>query len=331
MNIIRPVYTYDSITTSFTPAITLSNIDAYSGNTLSIVTAAIGDASGNMYVGSNAGNPFSILRGCSGVTALGSSAGATISNVSSSVFVGSNAGVGASNASGTVSVGAGASGIGSSNVRIGASTGGVGAQCVVVGAASTSSTFSNAILLGSGITATQSNQLRIGSSFLYGDTGINWFGMGVATPTHVNTRLDVSGNVRLQGQVGVQMNPTRALDVNGSFRANDGLGGSMDVSGGLTTSSHGFTSIQGSVLATGGGASTGALLRRGIVMVSAVNITDATKHAARILFATTTSSAVDIGSNVSATASITLSTSNIQITDPGEGTYVWSVTYVPLP
>ena len=124
------------------------------------------------------------------------------------------------------------------------------------------------------------------------------------------------------------------MDVNGSFRADDG-GGSLDVSGGLSLSSGGFGSLRGTVDVAGGVSDLGAgvLLKRGLVFVSAVNTANATKYASRILFAPTTagSNAVDVGTDVIATASITLSGSNIQITDPGNGSYAWSVTYAPLP
>jgi hypothetical protein len=335
VNIVRPVYTYNSITTSFTPSITLSNIDAYSGTTITVETAAVGDPSGNTYVGVGAGNVVSLgPRECRGVTAIGFNAGNLISNVANSVFVGSNAGVGAGGvdgSTGNVSVGAGAVGAGSSNVRIGNAAGGEGSRCVVIGASSTSSTFSDAIVVGTGLTATADRQFRVGPTFLYGDMSANWLGIGTATRTS-NARLDVSGNVCLSGQIGVGVGgdgPVRTLDVNGDMQASDG-GGSFLFADGLTTSTHGFGSLQGTVEVTGGVKEIG-VLRRGIVIVSAVDQATSANRAARILFAYTVSNASEIGSNDAGSASITLDGSNIRVTDAANGTYAWSITYVPLP
>jgi hypothetical protein len=329
VNIVRPVYRYDPAATSFTPRITLSNVDTYSGNAMAVFTAAVGDEGSNVYVGSNAGNAYDTVKDCQGVTAVGWGAGAGISNVSNCVFVGSNAGVGASSTTvSNVSVGSSAGGDGSSNVRIGAGASGAGSRTVVVGAGSTSA-FSDTILVGPGLTATANLQFRMGPTFLYGDMSRNWLGMGVATPTDVNTRLDVSGNVRLQGQVGIQKTPTRALDVNGEIQANDG-GGEFNFATGLTTSTHGFGSLQGTVEVTGGVTEVG-VLRRGLVFVSAVDQATSANRAARILFAYTVSNASEIGSNDAGSASITLDGSNIRVADAANGTYAWSITYVPLP
>ena len=52
VNVFRPVYRYEippgSSNTIFVPKLELSNIDTYSGNSVSVFTAAIGDASNNV-------------------------------------------------------------------------------------------------------------------------------------------------------------------------------------------------------------------------------------------------------------------------------------------
>jgi hypothetical protein len=69
--------------------------------------------------------------------------------------------------------------------------------------------------------------------------------------------------------------------------------------------------------------------------VNAVDIANAARHAARILFAHSATDAADIGSNIiQGTVSITLDVlGNIQINDGtnGNGSFDWLITYVPLP
>ena len=330
VNVFRPVYTYDATTTLFTPKLELSNVENYSGNTLSVFTIAVGDANSNVYVGSNAGNPYTTLRGCRNVTAIGFGAGSNISNVSNSTFLGFYAGAGATSVTSNVIIGDNASGNGSSNVRIGSSNIGTGSSNISIGAASSSSTFSNVVLLGPGITATQNNQFRVGASYLWGDMGTRWLGIGTSSPADVNNRLDVSGNVYVFGQQGVNMVPIRTLDVNGNFRASDAFG-TLDFSNGVTTSSNGFASSQGTTTVSGGVTTIG-VLKRGLVFVSVVDTADSANRASRMMFAYTTSAVTDSGSNITAgNTSITLSSSNIQITDATDATYEWSITYFPLP
>ena len=81
-----------------------------------------------------------------------------------------------------------------------------------------------------------------------------------------------------------------------------------------------------------GGATTIGTLKKGLVVVSAVDTATSANRASRMVFAYTTSNATDTGSNIAeGNTSITLSTSNIQITDSTDATYDWSITYFPLP
>ena len=335
VNVFRPVYRYETppgdSNTIFIPKIEMSNVDTYSGNSISVFTAAVGDASSNVYVGSNAGNPYTTVKNCAYVSAFGYSAAAGASNVSNTVFLGYNAGTGATDISSSVVIGANAADGGSSNVRIGFLNTGTGSSNVSIGASTTSSTFSNCILLGRGVTATQNNQFRVGSSYIWGDQSNKWLGLGTSASIYAdsNSKFDISGNTTIKGQVGVNMIPDRTLDVNGDFRASD-ANGTLDFHNGVTSSSNGFASTRGTTTVSVSPTTIGTL-KKGTVLISAVNTTTSSKHAARHVLAYTTSNTDDLASNVSGgSVSITFSGSNIEITDASNGTYDWTITYFPL-
>lgn len=315
VNVFRPVYTYDSFASLYTVKLELSNIDTYSGNAISVFTAAVGDSASNVYVGSNAGNLYTQLRACSNVVALGYGTGNLISNVSNSTYLGNAAGAGAAGASAVIGIGTSAGGNGTSNIFIGNST---------------SATGNSNILIGHGITGT-SNTLRIGST-IYGNLSTKWVGIGTPTPYDVNDRLDVSGNTYILGQVGINITPgNRTLDVNGDFRASDASGNTLDFNNGVTLSSGGLGSVRGTVTMSSGATTIGTL-KRGAVLVSAVDTGDSNNRASRLMFAYSTTAVTDIGSNLTAGAtSIILSSSNIQISSGVGTTYTYSITYFPLP
>ncbi len=318
VNLIRPVYAYDATATLYTPKIEIVNVDTYSGNVVSVLRADISDANSNVYVGDDAGNtPATLTRNCFYNVALGVSAGNSMSNVSNAVYLGYNAGAGATSASNVIGIGSGAGGNGSNNIFLGTNT---------------KSTGSSNILIGHGINlGSQSNRLQVGS-LVYGSFASNW--VGINTPSPINNFsnvFDVSGNAHIYGNLGINTDPgDRTLDLNGNFRASDAYG-TLDFSNGVTSSSGGFASVRGTTAVTVSPTTIGAL-KKGIVLISAVDTANSSKHAARHVLAYTTSNANDIGSNVSGgSASITFSGSNIQITDAANGTYDWSITYLPLP
>lgn len=331
VNVFRPVYRYDATTTAFTPKLELSNIDTVSGNSIAVFTAAVGDVSSNVYVGSNAGNLYSTLNGCQYVTALGVNAANSIFNVTNSVFVGYNAGGSATNASGNVSVGANTSGNGSSNVRIGSSSTGTGSSNVSLGASTSSSTYSNCILLGPGVTATQDKQFRVGTSYLYGDMSTNWLGVGTATPANSNSKLDVSGNVYVTGQVGLNMIPTRTLDVNGNFRSADAHG-TLDFFDGVTSSLNGFASVRGSSSVDNLSNVSIGTLKNGLVLVAVRS--GATNFDGRTSFIldTTAPTVSNLSSTTSGTTTVNFTSNSINISNTSGGalTYSWTITYFPL-
>lgn len=319
MNVFRPVYVYDPLTTLFTPKLEISNIDTYSGNSISVFNAAVGDAAFNVYVGSNAGNPYTSIRNCSNNTAFGYGTGSNISNVSNSTYLGFNAGNGANTASNVIGIGANAGGNGTSNIFLGNGTG---------------STGSNNILIGHGIAAGSNNNLfRIGST-VYGDLSNNWIGIGRSTPYHSNDKLDVSGNMYLLGQIGINIIPgDRTLDVNGDFRASDASGNTLDFDNGLTLSSGGLGSLRGSV--TVGDTSNVSIgtLKNGLLMVAvssgATNFDGRTEFVLDI--AAPTVSNLSSNKSVGTTVNFTSNSINISNITGGSLLYKYSITYLPLP
>jgi hypothetical protein len=189
-NVFRPVYEYDTTSSNliFSVKLEMSNIDTYSGNVVSVFKANVGDSQNNVYVGSNAGNPFTTVRACRNVTALGYGAANNISNDSNSVYIGYYAGSSGSNATDVIAIGTNSGGNGSSNIFLGTSTGTVGESNILIG---------HYIVPGN-----VSSQIRIGYRNqvpLAGDLSRNWIGVGgVLTPT-TNTNFDVSGNAQISG------------------------------------------------------------------------------------------------------------------------------------
>jgi hypothetical protein len=111
---------------------------------------------------------------------------------------------------------------------------------VSIGATSATSGYSNCIVLGPGITATQNNQFRVGASYLWGDQSNKWLGIGTPTSIDVSyNALDVSGNVYVDGAMGINMVPTRTFDVNGDFRSSD-ANGTLDFNSGDLSITGGF-------------------------------------------------------------------------------------------
>ena len=366
VNVFRPVYTYDATTTLFTPKLELSNIDTYSGNTVSVFTAAVGDSNSNVYVGSNAGNPYTTTRLCRNVTAVGFGAGSNISNVSNATYVGYYAGAGAVSASNVVAVGANtngngtsnvyvgnnAGGAGTSNVFVGSSAGGSGSSNVFVGAgitgsaqssiligAGTSSSGTGSILIGNGIAGGSSNlAFRVGNAYLTGDMDTKWLGLGTTAPYDANNKMDISGNLYVLGQQGINMIPVRTLDVNGNFRASDAFG-TLDFSNAVTRSSGGFRSLAGTITSAAAPSLTSiGTLKQGVILVSAQDSGNATTHYESAMVycsdATNGTYTTDMTSNVQSgnvTVVFESGGSNIQISNTtSTRTINWSITYFPL-
>ncbi len=335
VNVFRPVYTYDATATTFTPKLELSNIDNYSGNTISVFTAAIGDGSNNVYVGTRAGNSYTTIKACSNVTAVGYATGSNISNVSNSTYVGFGAGATASNASNVVAIGAGANGNGISNVYVGNGTGGNGNSNIFLGAGITGS-GSGSIVIGHGISNGASNSVfKVGQTYLTGNLSTKWLGLGTTSPYDVNNKMDISGNLYVFGQQGINMTPVRTLDVNGNFRASD-ADGTLDFQNGVTSSSNGFASRTGTFTGSAPGTSTLGTLKPGPILVSARDIDSIAHYASVMVFCrdpTDGASNVNLSSNVQGgELSFGFTGSNIQLINVTTTRNIsWSITYFPLP
>jgi hypothetical protein len=326
-NVFRPIYTYDTTTANFVPKLTMSNIDNYTGNTISVFTAAVGDANSNVYVGSNAGNPYNITRNVFNVTALGYGAASNISNDSNSVYVGWYAGSGGSNNTNTISIGANSGGAGSNNIFIGTDNGSVGSSNILIGHFIDLSSSSNQVRIG------YRNQIPIAA-----DVSKNWVGLGgVLTPTYAFNSLDVSGNSKFVGNMGINRDPgNRTLDVNGNFRATDASSNILEFTNGLTRSSGGFYSDSSSITMSNTTSLVVGTLRRGVVMLSVLDLTDVNSFMSRMVYVRNPATPDTlIMSDVSSALSPTLifTTSNIVLcnTASGAGTrdYSWSITYFP--
>jgi len=321
-NVFRPIYRYDTTTNVFVPSLEATNIDTYSGNSVSVFTAAIGDANNNVYVGSNAGNAYNFLKGVFKVTALGYGAASNISNDCNSVYIGWFAGKDVVGSRDVISIGTNSAGIGgTSNIFVGTDTGTLGSSNILIG---------HYIRPGN-----ISNQVRVGLSNKYpiaADLSLNWVGLGgILTPT-TNAAIDISGSTRIQGNLSLNIQPgERTFDVNGNFRARDSSMNTLDFSNGLTYSSGGFLSTQGSISAAIGTTTIGTL-KRGIVQVSTVDSASSANRAAYVYFAYTVSNASVLASNIAGNTDLSLSTSNIQISNTTTTkTYNYSITYFPMP
>jgi hypothetical protein len=327
-NVFRPIYTYDTTTSNFTPKLTMSNIYNYTGNTISVFTAAVGDSNSNVYVGSNAGNPYDITRNVFNVTALGYGAGSNISNDSNSVYIGWYAGSGGSNTANTISIGGNSGGAGSNNIFIGSHSGATGNNNIV---------FGHFVDLGS-----NSNQVRIGYSNqipFAADLSKNWVGIGGAlTPSYIYNTLDVSGNAVFVGNVGINKEAgNRTLDVNGNFRVSDSATNILEFSNGITRSYKGFNSDSSSVMLPFSSTTIIGTLRKGIIALTASDASGAYNSQMIYVDELTTPTVAVLCSNVGGTSPpvFQYTTANIIISNTavaaGSVLYKWSITYFPSP
>lgn len=305
VNVFRPAYFYDTTATLYTVKLDMSNVNTFYGNNAVVLWANVGDAGSNVYVGVNAGNdPTVTLKNCSNNTAVGYGAGSNIFNVQNSTYIGFAAGAGAAATSNTIAIGASAYGNGNSNIYIGNGTGANG------------STGSNNIFVGHAIApGNVSYQMRLGYSSnitLAGDLSQNWVGVGRTARSDTNVKFDVSGDTRIQGNLGVNITPgTRTLDVNGNFRAQDASGNVVDFSNGqvginrtpnrtldvngsfrasnvnaivdfsdnVLQSTGGVVSLRGTITSAGIGSTTNiAVMKKGLILANAQDTASSTTN-----------------------------------------------------
>jgi len=313
--VFRPVYYYDLTTKAFIPHVEMSNVDTYIGNEVRVFRAQVGDSMNNMYVGIGSGNSYSnTTSGNSNLTAVGVSAGSSTNNVSNSVYVGGAAGSGQSSVSNVIAIGVSALGGGSNNIFIGNSTG---------------NGSSNNIFIGHNIApaSTVSNTLNI-HNLVYGDFSNHSIGIGTSNRAYGDlTNFDVSGGVYVSGKIGVQMQPSNSLNVNGATQTTGGV---------YSFSGSNLVQPQSAVIVgtTSSGASTSPL---GNFLVSAQDITTPeTNYATAMYFCSAlTEQPRRITSNVrDGDVAISFSSfCNIAVENSNETTartIYWSITYFPL-
>jgi len=326
-NVFRPIYVYDAGTTNFTGQLTMSNIENYTGNTITVSNVSVSSFGQNVFVGASAGIPYNITTAnVSKVTALGYGAASNISNDSNSIYIGWYAGSSGSNSANVISIGANSGGNGAENIFIGTDTGSVG---------------TNNILIGHRIDiSSSSNQLRIGSSNkipIAADISRNWVGLGGAlTPSYVYSTLDVSGNAVFTGNVSINKDSGgRTLDINGNFRTMDASLNTLDFSNGITRSSKGFATDMSTVTLASGGTVDIGTLRRGITALTVSALTGGAYNSRFITYNDNYSTVASMGSATSGTPpAFNFTASNTIQLSNGTGasnTFSWSVTYFPSP
>lgn len=353
VNVFRPQYEYDTTSNFYRVRLDLCNVDSVYTNSVTTQDLAMGDSAGNVYVGSNAGNSFTDIRGCSNTTTLGQYAGNFVSNVTNSVYLGYRTGLAAVGANAVISIGANAIGSGSSNIYIGNSTGGTGSNNIFIG---------HNIAPGPGV----SDRLYIGHDLstviLTGDLSENWIGINTTQKYTPLNKLDVSGYTYILGGLGINASPlTNTLNVNGDMRVEDGFGvmtfdhntlssntevviqsytpgkiATLDVSG-IISGSAGLYSLRGTVTdVSAGGVRTIAPARAGIVMAALKEtpISGSPVFDSRVDFVIEESTPIvsNLSSNQSGvlfgytSSGITISNSTL-----GPLSFTYVITYLPMP
>lgn len=351
VNVFRPSYQYDTTSNVYKVKLDLCNVDSVFTNSVTTLDLAVGDTAGNVYVGSNAGNSYTDIRGCSNTTALGNNAGNFISNVSNSVYLGYRTGLGAVGANAVISIGANAFGTGSSNIYIGNSTGGTGSNNIFIG---------HNIAPGPGV----SDRLYIGHDLstviMTGDLSENWIGINTTEKYTPLNKLDVSGYTYILGGLGINASPlTNTLNVNGDFQVQDGYGimtfdhntttsntevgirsytpgktAIFDVSG-TVIGSQGLYSLQGTINNLAAGATQIlAPLRLGMLMIAVREAPYISEYASRVdlVIDATTAVVSNLSSNQSGVF-IQYSTSNIVLSNSSvlPLNFSYMITYLPMP
>ena len=321
-NVFRPIFVYDTIKGVYQSKLELTNVDSVSANTVYTFASSVGDASGNVYVGTLAGNPNSTLVTSSNTNNVfvGKEAGKGSSNVIQSVFIGYRSGFDATASSYSVSIGATSKTAGNSNIFIGYGAGVTsGSNNIFIGTNVTNTgTISNKLLIGNGSSA----------AFMVGDLANNRLGINLSSlSSYTNdTRLTVNGFSRIggttnNGGLGINIDPGQyTLHVNGTQRVEDGVG-VLTFSGGTQTSSGGFNSLSD---VTGASTTTTVPFKKGMFMLSTTSNT--TRHGViGVASSTSNYTVVSEGSNGSL---VTANGVNLVV---ASGTVAWTITYFPTP
>jgi hypothetical protein len=365
-SVFRPVYTYTTATSNFTTQLDLSNVNTVTANLVECLRADVGAAepNSNVFVGLLSGVNFLNLQACYSNTAVGYGAGGQMSNVSNVVAVGFNTAAGVRSTSDSTFVGknvgpgsiglsaclwldptggGGAGNTSSNTIALGASTGIVGSSNIWIGTnAGNANTGMGNITIGHSIPVTAPTnyllQVGIGSNVVIaGDLSQNAVAIGKADASmqYIDGAgrvpglvLDVSGYARIANGLAIGMDPLQStLDVNGTFRANDGYGLlslDHDAAGNSRAVTSGFMQMIGGSHSREGssgvsGAAIGTLCK-GITMVG-------TSADAKIYWwsGSGTASIISTGGGTS------ISTSGSNILYAGASNAPYNISYFPLP
>lgn len=354
VNCFRPRYQYDDIEGVFRTRLELSNIDEMYGNSINVSNLYVGDLCNNAYVGNNAGNVWSnaISRGTGNTTAVGVSAGTLNFQCANCTYLGFSAGAEVSNASAVIGIGVNAGGSGISNIYIGNGTGSVG---------------NNNIFIGHAIAPISSppisNTLQI-ASLVYGNLASKWIGIGTPSSYLISlgnpptAGMDVSGYTYIKGGLGINASPmSNTLNVNGDARFDDGYGflgfdsdaqnnTIVDISNrtagktarlkvtGTTQATEGVFSVQGSITISNEEFGTIGTIKKGSILISAVDVSDSSHYTSTMIFAPSVGGLPQQMTNILAVdVSVSIDNENIRLenTTGGSTTFNWSITYFPVP
>jgi len=363
-SVFRPVYTYTPATSNFTTQLDISNVNTVTANVVECLRADVSDSNSNVFVGKLSGVNFLNLQACSSNTAVGYGTGGLMSNTSNvvalgintaagvtnttnSTFVGKNVGPGSIGLSGCLWLdptgGAGAGNTSSNTIAIGASTGIVGSSNIWIGTnAGNANTGRGNITIGHSIPVTAPTnyllQVGVGSNVVIaGDLSQNAVAIGKAdasmqyvdgTGRVPGLVLDVSGYARIAQGLAIGMDPLQStLDVNGTFRANDGYGSlslDHDLAGNSRAFTSGFMQIKGGSHSREGSTPTAGgvfgTLCKGITMV-------ASSKDAKIYWWSGSGAA----SLISASPGVFIDISNTSNITHTSGSVPYTISYFPLP
>ena len=367
-SVFRPVYTYTTATSNFTTELDISNVNTVTANLVECLRANVSDSNSNVFVGTLSGVNFLNLQACVSNTAVGYGAGGQMSNVSNVVAVGFNAAAGVTSTSNSTFVGknvgpgsiglsaclwldptggAGAGNTSSNTIAIGASTGIVGSSNIWIGTnAGNANTGIGNITIGHSIPVTAPTnyllQVGVGSNVVIaGDMSQNAIAIGKADATMQyidgdgrvpGLVLDVSGYARIANGLAIGMDPLQStLDVNGTFRANDGYGSlslDHDSAGNSRTFTSGFMQVVGGSHSREGssgvsGTAIGTLCR-GITMV-------ATSADAKIYWWSGSGEASIISAGGGSAISTDTGAGGSNILYTGASNAPYNISYFPLP
>jgi len=359
-NVFKPTYVYDSTSQTYSSRLELVNIDIVSTNVVTAFIGSIGDAYGNVYVGTNAGNSYSNRLSNSNVTALGANAGQGSSNCSNTIFIGYGAGSGSIGCRNTIAIGGNTLAAGAGNIYIGTGTGSVsGTSNTFLGQGiAPTGNIANTLLIGNGSTTTitgvttETGILVSGITngvavYVPGSDGNRYFyssnavGINTTKPTYT---LDVNGYARVgtneNGGLGINTNPyDYTLNVNGDMQVSDGYGvfrfthdaGCNSVTTIDVTGSYSDSNAVATLAVTGGffsstgttqGSTTTIPLKKGMFMISAISNSTAQGY---VGVAGSSSAQTLVSSN--AGSLITSNAGNVTIA----ANTTWTVTYFPSP